>query len=95
MRLTKKAHRAIKALAAQYGLNLGKDSKLADRPVAIHVLYAGENSLSRLLIAGGITFAQCGPDGEWAAVLPAEHLIQLLEVEHVYNRSLRKKASHE
>jgi hypothetical protein len=81
-------------LAAQYGLNL-KDSKLADRPCAIHVLYAGGNSLSRLLVEHGITFARCGSNGEWTAVLPAEHLIQLLEVEHLWNQSLRKKVSHD
>lgn len=91
MRLSKKAHRAIKALAAQNGLALSDDLKLAERPVAIHVLYAGGNSLSRLLNERGITFAQCGPAGEWAALLPAVDLMQLLETEHVYNQSLQRR----
>ena len=89
---TKRAQKAIEALAKQNGLALNK-SKLAERGVQIRTLYAGGTSLTRLLAETDVCFAQAGSKGEWIAILPAGELMKLLEVETVYNSLCRKKAS--
>ena len=88
---TKRAEKAIAALAKQNGLALNK-SKLADKAVQIRTLYAGGSSLTRLLSDAEICFAQAGSKGGWIAILPAAELIKLLEVESVYNQSLQKES---
>jgi hypothetical protein len=86
---TQGAQKAVRTLAQKFGLALSKDAtKLGDRPIAITVLYSGGNSLARLLDGAKIAFAQCGSRGEWVAVLPAEELVKLLEIESVHNNAL-------
>lgn len=82
---TKRAHREISALAAKHSLTL-KDSKLSDRNVNIQTLYTGGGHLTRLLETVDISFVQAGAHGEWIAILPANELMCLLEVETFQNR---------
>lgn len=91
---TQRAQKAISALATKHGIALSKDStQLEGRQIAITTLYAGGSSLSRLINDEcALHFAQCGSEGEWVAVLPAEELMRLLETEAVYN-SLQRKES--
>ena len=89
---TKRAQKAIEALAKQNGLALSK-SKLAERAVQIRTLYAGGTSLTRLLEDTDVCFAQAGSKGEWIAILPAGELMKLLEVEAAYDSISRRKAS--
>lgn len=89
---TQRAQRAISALAAKHSLTV-KDSKLANRDVRIHTLYAGGSHLLRLLEGVEIAFAQCASKGEWLAILPAKDLMRLLETESVYNSFHERKAA--
>ena len=82
---TKQAQRFIAALAAKHGLNL-EDSKLNNREVRVHTLYAGGGHLRELLNGVTFCFAQCGSKGEWAAILPADRLMQLLEADVLHTR---------
>jgi hypothetical protein len=84
MNPSKRAIRTISALATRHGLALDA-SKLANREVRIHTLYAGGSRLLVLLDSADVSFAQCGSKGEWVAVLPAEKLMQLLETEALHN----------
>ena len=89
---TKRAQKAIEALAKQNGLALSK-SKLANRAVQIRTLYAGGSSVTRLLSDTELCFAQAGSKGEWIAILPAAELMKLLDVEAAYNSLSRKRAN--
>ena len=88
---TKRAQKALEALAKQNGLAVSK-SKLAERGVQIRTLYAGGTSLTRLLEGTDVCFAQAGSKGEWIAILPAAELMKLLEVEAAYD-SISRRAS--
>lgn len=84
---TQSAQRAVRALVQKYGLALSKDAtELGDRQIGITVLYSGGNSLTRLLKDTAIHFCRAGQ--EWVAVLPAEELAKLLEIESVHNNAL-------
>lgn len=91
---SKRAQKAISALAKADSLTLSKDStRLADRQIAITTLYAGGSSLSRLINEDCVLhFAQCGSDGRWLAVLSASDLMRLLETESVYNHLQGRKS---
>lgn len=82
---TERAARAIGALAVKHGLSLD-DSRLGDRKVRIHTLYAGGTHLLRLTDSVEISFAQCGAGGNWLAILPVQTLMELLETESVFDR---------
>jgi hypothetical protein len=81
---TQRAHRMIAGLASRHGLSLN-ESKLCERLVRIHTLYAGGSRLLELLEGFHIAFAQCGSKGKFVAILPAEKLMQLLETEALCN----------
>ena len=89
---TQRAEKAIAALAKQNGLSLS-DSTLANRAVQIRTLYAGGSSLTRLLSDAEVCFAQAGSKGEWIAILPANELMKLFDVEAAYDSISRKRAS--
>jgi hypothetical protein len=80
---TKRAQKSISALAHKYGLALN-ESKLSNLETRIHTLYAGGSRLRELLESVDVAFAQCGSKGEFVAILPAEKLMQLLEIEALY-----------
>jgi hypothetical protein len=80
---TKRAQKTIAALAKNHGLALN-GSKLGNRETRIHTLYAGGSRLRELLESVDVAFAQCGAKGEFVAILPAEKLMQLLEIEALY-----------
>jgi hypothetical protein len=82
---SQRAQRAIAALAQKYGCQL-EGSKLSERVIRIHTLYAGGSRLWELLDSVDITFAQLGARGEWVAILPAEKLMKLLETESIHSR---------
>ena len=82
---TKRAHKAIAALAQKHGLSLN-ESKLSNRESRIHTLYGGGSWLRALLKSVDFAFAQCGSKGEFVALLPAEKLMQLLEIEALYGK---------
>ena len=75
-----RAKRQIAALASKFGLHL-KGTDLANRQVRIHTLYAGGAHLSRLLDSVEISFVQTGAGGSWLAIMRAEPLMQLLEID--------------
>lgn len=81
---SQRAQKSISALAQKHGLSLN-ESKLSDRETRIHTLYAGGSRLRELLDSVDLAFAQLGSKGEFVAVLSADKLMQLLEIE-----SLRK-----
>jgi hypothetical protein len=83
---TKRAQKAIAAFAQKFGLKLD-GSKLSDREIRIHTLYAGGSRLRELLDSVDVAFAQLGAKGEWVVVLPAEKLMQLLETESIHSRN--------
>lgn len=81
---TDKSQRQLKSLASKHGLVFEKEqSTLAGRKVNIQVLYNGGSLISRLLDGHEIGLAQLGCGGKWAAVLPLEELLALLELESV------------
>ena len=88
---TKRAQKAVSALAKLYGLTL-KDKSLSNRSLRIHTLYAGGSRLLGLLDSVDICFAQCGSKGNWVALLPAEKLMQVLETEKLHNTYLERVA---
>jgi len=89
---TKRAQKAIAALAQKHGLSLN-ESKLGERETRIHTLYAGGSRLRELLDSVDFAFAQCGSKGEFVAILPAEKLMELLETEAVYNSSCESQSN--
>ena len=87
---SKRAVRTIGALAMKHGLSF-EASKVGDRQVRIHTLYAGGAHLLRLNDSVDISFVQCGADGNWLAILPVENLMQLLETESVFDTFLKER----
>jgi hypothetical protein len=89
---TKRALKAIAALAKRYDLPFDKDGlRLADKKVALNVLYAGGNSLARYITDEcKLSFVQIGSKGEWLAILPASELTRLLELEVLYSAFSKK-----
>lgn len=90
---TKRAVKAIAALAKRFELPFDKDSlQLARKQIAVSTLYAGGNSLSRLINENcNIHLAQAGSKGEFFAILSASELARLLELEILY-AAFSKKA---
>jgi hypothetical protein len=80
---SKRAQKSISALAQKHGLAL-TESKLGNLETRIHTLYACGSRLRELLESVDVAFAQCGSRAEFVAILPAEKLMQLLEIEALY-----------
>ena len=73
--------RAIRTMALKHGLSISQ-TQLSGHLIRIHTLYAGGGHLNRLLDSVNIAFVQTGAKGRWLAILPAEELMDLLQLAH-------------